>query len=309
MTNRRRRPTAPPEPSQRRRRSSPEGQTQPLHNPRGVQERVLAFGVEGTGKSDAWISIAVASQESGSQAEFYVIDTDGSAQVSLMSYPDLGNVHVFQASDPDGMLIHPDGRDTEHGTWWEAYSEAARLIREDRPKRDDWVIIDRLDRMWDAVQAWWIDKAYETDEDTYWAELRAEQLAAKQGGKGTDRDYGGFQGNRDWVQIKRVYNAGVLGLLAGPACHKFAVCLEKEIHPQSKKAQQLRGLYGETMPAGKSDQGADFWLTVHFKRTPAGEHLVFTRRTKDRNFVNPGAVDITDKGFAEGFLVPVWGWR
>lgn len=303
---RRRRQVAPPP---ARRRLSPPGPVTPLHNPREVQERILAFGVEGTGKSEAWISIAVASQESGSEAKFYVIDTDGSAQVSLLAHPELHNIAIYQASDPDGLLIHPDGKVTEEGTWWEAYAEAGKIIRAARPGKDDWIVIDRLDRMWDAVQSWWIDKAYEQDEDAYWAELRAEQLQAKAGGKGTDRDYGGFQGNRDWVQIKKVYNTGVLGLLAGPPSHKFAVCLEKEIHPQSKKAPQLRGLYGETMPAGKGDQGADFWLTVQLKRTPSGDHLVFVRRTKDRGFDNPGAVDITDKGFAEGFLVPVWGWK
>lgn len=303
---RRRRSTAP---SARRRSPTPRPVPAPLHNPKGVQERILAFGVEGTGKSEAWISIAVAAQESGAESHFYVIDTDGSAKVSLLAHPELHNISIYQASDPDGLLIHPDGEVTEHGTWWEAFAEASRLIRALRPGPEDWIVIDRLDRMWDAVQSWWIDKAYQQDEDAYWAELRAEQVAAKEGGKGTDRDYGGFQGNRDWVQIKKVYNTGVLGLLAGPPCHKFVVCLEKDIHPQSKRAAQLRGLYGETMPAGKGDQGADFWLTVQFKRAPGGDHLVFVRRTKDRAFENPGVIDITDKGFAEGFLVDVWGWR
>jgi hypothetical protein len=274
-----------------------------------VQERILAFGVEGTGKSEAWIAIAVAAQESGSDAHFYVIDTDGSAAVSLLAHSGLENISIFNASDPDGGLVLPDGDYIDMTTGWEAFAESARRIRAVRPRPQDWIVIDRLDRLWDAVQSWWITKAYETDEDTYWAELRAEQLAAREAGKGTDRDYGGFQGNRDWVQIKRVYNSGVLGLLAGPPANKFAVCLEKEIHPQSKRAAQLRGLYGETMPAGKGDQGADFWLTVHLKRTPSNEYLVFVRRTKDRAFENPGAVDVTDKGFAEGFLVPIWGWR
>ncbi|MFQ5524237.1 MAG: hypothetical protein ACE5F5_11800 [Acidimicrobiia bacterium] len=293
----------------RRRRPSSEKPQQPLHNPRGIQERILVFGVEGTGKSEAWISIAVAAQESGSEAHFYVIDTDGSAAVSLLSHPKLDNVSIWQASDPDGYLLTPDGGETDYSSWWEAWSEAARQIRAKRPGRDDWIIVDRLDRMWDAVQSWWIEKAYGEDENAYWAELRAEQVKAKkESGKGTDRDYGGFQGNRDWVQIKKVYNKAVLGLLAGPPCHKLAVCLEKDIFPGGKAAQ-LRGLYGETMPAGKGDQGADFWLTVQLKRSPGGDHLVFVRRTKDRGFENPGAVDITDVGFAEGFLKDVWGWR
>lgn len=295
-------------PQQRRRRRPSSSQT-PLHNPKGVQERILMFGVEGTGKSEAWISIAVEAQETGSDAVFHVIDTDGSAQVSLIAHPELHNTRIWQASDPSGLLIHPDDDMSEHGTWWEAFAAASRAIREDKPGRDDWIVIDRLDRMWDAVQSYWIDKAYGENEDAYWAELRAEQLAAAEQGKGTERDFGGFGGNRDWVQIKKVYNSGVLGLLAGPPCHKFAVALEKDIHPQSKKAPQLRGLYGETMPAGKSDQGADFWLTVQAKRTPGGEHLVFVRRTKDRSFENPGAVDVSEVGFAKSFLMDVWGWE
>lgn len=283
---------------------------EPLYNPRGVQERILTFGVEGTGKSEAWISIAVEAQRSGSEAQFYVVDTDGSAHVSLLAHPELDNVHIYQVSDPSGLLILPSGDMIECGSWWEAYTEVAKRIRALKPSRDDWIIIDRIDRLWGAVQSWWIDKAYEQDEDAYWAELRAEQIKAKkEAGKGTDRDYGGFQGNRDWVQINKTYNTGVLGLLAGPPSHKFAVALEKDIYPQSKKATQLRGLYGETMPAGKSDQGADFWLTVHLKRTSNGEHLLFVRRNKDRGFKNPGVIDITDVGFTKGFLKPVWGWE
>lgn len=293
--------------SRRRRRSR---EVTPLHNPRKLQERILVFGVEGTGKSEAWISIAVEAQRTGSDATFYVIDTDGSAEVSLAAHPELHNTQIWQASDPSGLLIHPDDEITEHGTWWESFTAAAESIRELKPGREDWIVIDRLDRMWDAVQSYWIDRAYEEDEDAYWAELRAEQLKAKEAGKkGTERDFGGFAGNRDWVQIKKVYNTGVLGLLAGPPSNKFAVALEKDIHPQSKKAPQLRGLYGETMPAGKSDQGADFWLTVHLKRTPSGDHLVFVRRTKDRSFEDPGAVDVTEVGFARGFLKEVWGWE
>lgn len=265
--------------------------------------------MEGTGKSEAWISIAAAAQQSNSDATFYVLDTDGSAEVSLLAHPKLHNVAIYQASDPDGLLITPDG-DIECGSWWEAFAEGAKRIRALKPGREDWIIIDRLDRMWDAVQSYWIEKAYGEDENAYWTDLRAEQLKRQEEeGKGTDRDYGGFNANRDWVQIKKIYHSGVLGLLAGPPSHKLAVCLEKDIHPQSKKATQLRGLYGETMPAGRADQGADFWLTVHLKRTPNGEHLVFVRRTKDSSFENPGAVDVTEVGFAEGFLKPVWGWE
>ncbi len=294
--------------SSRRRR--PRRPSTPLHNPRGVQDRTLAFGVEGTGKSEAWISIAVTAQHSGSEAQFYVVDTDGSAEVSLLAHPGLTNVHIYQASDPAGMLITPNGNDQECGSWWEAYIQAAKLIRAIKPTREDFIVIDRIDRLWGAVQSWWIDKAYEQDEDAYWAELRAEQVKLKKdGGKGTERDFGGFAGNRDWVQINKVYNTGVLGLLAGPPSNKFAVALEKDIHPQSKKAAQLRGLYGETMPAGKADQGADFWLTIHLKKTPGGDYLVFVRRTKDRGFDNPGAVDISERGYAEAFLKEVWGWR
>ena len=110
----------------RRRRTA-----QPLHNPRSVQERILAFGVEGTGKSEAWISVAVEAERTNSDATFYVIDTDGSAVVSLLAHPELTNIRIYQASDPDGFFYHPDGKVTEHGTWWEAYVEASKTIRRD----------------------------------------------------------------------------------------------------------------------------------------------------------------------------------
>lgn len=295
-------------PEQRRRRRRPTPAT-PLSNPRGTQERILAFGVEGTGKSESWIDIAVKAQESNSDAQFFVIDTDGSAEVSLSAHPPLDNIQIWQASDPNGALILPDGTIKQFDTGWEAFATAAQEVRTQRPSPNDWLVIDRVDRLWDSIQAYWIERAYGSDEETYWAELRAEQLERlEKEGKGTDRDYGGFTGNRDWPQIKRIHNKEVLGLLAGPPCHKFAVALEKDIHPQSKKAQQLRGLYGEVMPAGQADQGANYFLTLHFKRAPGGDHLIFTRRTKRRDFESPGAIEITDVGFVDGYLRPVWGW-
>lgn len=295
----------------RRRTSTSTSQptSQPLTSPR-PQERILLFGIEGTGKSEAWLSIAAEYHRRGMDERFLVVDTDGSAGYSMLAHGELDNVWIWDASDPDGLLVRPDGDMEDCGTQWEAFTTAATEIRAMKPGRGEWVVIDRIDRLWDAVQSWWIEEAYGEDEDAYWAELRAEQIKMKEeAGRGTERDYGGFQGNRDWVQIKRVYTKGVLGLLSGPPCHKLAVAIEKDIFEQDKRASQLRSLYGETMPAGKKDQGADFWLTVHLKQTPGGEYLAFVRRTKDARFENPGAIDLTDVGFCRGFLMDVWGWE
>lgn len=272
-------------------------------------ERTLIYGAEGVGKSLAWLDIAA-----HTDGTLYIIDTDKSAAYTIYEsgQADKVNVELYDVSDPDGALVLPNGNTRQHATQWEAVYAATMAIRKAKPTAKDWIVIDRLDSLWDAVQSDWIIKAYGSDQIGYWTDLRADQLAKPEGG--TTRDYGGFEGRRDWPQIKQSYNYIVDTLLHAPLCHKLAVTLAKQPFGESALAQEQAAMYGELMPAGEKNQGAKFHLVAEIKIKTNGDRALFVRRTRRRVWepTNPYVITTVEgePAFVDGFYgAEHWGWE
>lgn len=282
-------------------------------NPPLNAERFLLYGLEASGKTEGWFTLIT---DLPGEPNFYVIDCDGSVLYSLVGLADeatLKRVRVWDCSDPDGALIDPTGRVTYHAHQWVAFQEATTAIKKAKPKPNSWVIVDRLDLMWEAVQYHWIEGGYGSDFSAYWAELKKEQEAAA---GGTERDYGGFMGARDWVPIKKGYHKAVRGLLSIPRANKLCTVLAKPPFDQSSKAKEQREVYGELMPAGESNQGADFFTVVQVAKKVDGTHQAWVRRTKRRGGIGelkngkPVPVRITNEegqpNFAKALILAHW---
>lgn len=272
-------------------------------------ERFLLYGIEGSGKSECWISVLL---DHPDKPNFYVLDTDGSATYSITDLGDeaaLKRCRIWDASDPMGALITPIGKVEYYPTQWQAIAEATKQIRKLKPKPDEWLVIDRVDPLFEAVQNFWIEGAYGSDVSAYWAEIKREQEAAN---GGTARDYGGFMGARDWVPIKKAYHDVVRGLLSLPRVNKIVVALAKPPFAQSAKAAEQTELYGSLMPAGEANQGAEYFTILQVAKHSSGTHRVFVRRTKKRGGIGevkndkPVPIEITgDDGrpeFYERFI-------
>ena len=257
-------------------------------------ERTLIYGVEGAGKTECWVDLALNLPDT----DFYVVDTDGSAAYTIHDVaayhgldpePLLKRIRVYKVDDPYGSLEPPTGNPTNHETQWQAIEKAVEAIRRSKPKPGSFMVMDRIDTAFEAVQQFWITNAYGDDPSAYWADLKAEQEEAE---KGTARDYGGFLGARDWVPIKKVYARTINGFLSAPRVHKIAVALAKEPFAQSARAEEQKAMYGSLMPAGEKDQGALFWTIVQVGKKQDGSHNLWVRRTKRRG----GIGEVTNLG-------------
>ena len=277
-----------------------------------LTERFLIYGPEGVGKSECWLDLLANLED-----QFFILDLDGSAAYSIANIDEklFDRANIWDVSDPHGALVSPKSISIQE-TQWLAISKAAHEIRAAKPKPGSWVIIDRVDSCWNSVQHHWVTQAYGSDMSNYWAELRAEQIAAAQSNRGTERDFGGFVGKTDWVMIRKLYQSVMNGLLATPRTHKISIALAKEPFAQSAKAQEQKAIYGELMPAGEANQGADYWATLEIRARQNGERMAIVRRTKRRNVVeraangSPKPITITDdKGnpsFHSMFYEEVW---
>ena len=122
----------------------------------------------------------------------FILDCDGSVGYTIshmgLDEEDLG-VKVWDCSDPFGTLVDPNGVTSQHETQWLAMEAASRSIRKSKPRLGDWIIIERIDKLWTAVQSHWGFMAYGDSDTDYWTSFREEMIDANDK---TNRSYGGF---------------------------------------------------------------------------------------------------------------------
>ena len=139
------------------------------------QERILAYGSAGSGKTEAWLSLARLYPE----AVFHCIDTDASIDRMLQTeFSDLSNVKVYLAR-----------------TWQKC--EIALALIEKEANTGDWVVIDMLDSLWDFVQGYFTDQVFNKKIDDYFLQFRKSV-------KDPDK-LEALKGWTDWIVINKIY--------------------------------------------------------------------------------------------------------
>lgn len=236
------------------------------------RERILTFGITGSGKSYQWLKAAESLKPTG--ARFRCIDTDASITFMLEEqFPHLmpengGNVYVYDAFDmPELKLaqmwaLHrkiPEDKVKElvrDGYWdkyiLEAYKEP--LV----PK--DWVIVDMVDRAWEATKDYFVQEVFEDDIGDYFLQVR--KIVRQQGEKtGTGRDISSLDkealsGWVDWTVINKMYADWINPLVYRAPCHLYMATTVKEVSKQEKDTETLNlyGVYGY-MPTGQKKLG------------------------------------------------------
>lgn len=106
-------------------------------------EKILVIGNTGSGKSQCWASIAAKQRVAGSDARFYVVNTDvaGTVERIGIQWPDFtDNVQWTNVRDWDSLV--------EATTKYRGVAEAG-----------DWIVVDSADNPWqwvrDAYDEWW----------------------------------------------------------------------------------------------------------------------------------------------------------
>lgn len=266
-----------------------------------TRERILSFGGAGFGKTYDFFTIARLAAQTGSDAHFYVVDTDESAGHCLIdpAFKDLWNedmtalknVTIINVSYWDNLLT---ALTEVQGTLKQGVWTVPGVLRP-----QDWLMIDLLSPTWSWVTDWYTNRVFHKGLDEFF-------LQQRQAMNPTDKKMKGLEGWKDYTIINPQYALLQDRIMRSPGniyCTAEAKPLNNE-----EADKQTRMIYG---PVGV--------IPVGQKRTP---HIFSTVIWKVSN--TPGvreAVTVKDRGgreylqyrpigdFSKDYLIKVAGWQ
>jgi len=245
----------------------------------GPRERILTFGVGGTGKSEGLLTIAREAEE----GSFYIIDNDLSAERLLATkFPEAADrVTIFDHMPSD----------------WEALLDRLRKLVE-VGEREDWLSIDSVTPTWDAVQGWWVE--------TQFGEGVAEHLTKLRGqAKDTSEFNKLLVSDMMWQIVNKEYGKLYDLLLRWPG-HLYLTAELTTIggDNEDRDIKNMFGAYG-VKPRGNKRLGHISSTTLMMTKSRVGEFYMTTIKDRGRREVENQQV--TD--FALDYLVAVAKWK
>lgn len=249
---------------------------------RRARERVLVYGVGGSGKSTAVVDLI-----GRVEGKVWVVDTEHAYDRMLddAGVGD-GNVDVCDVR----LRAAVDGT-----TAWEAMLGYVRDTVKNMG-RDDWLAIDSITPTWDDVQAWYVEKLWGDDLADY---MMAARMQAEERGK---RGGSAFEGFTDWPVINKQYNV-LYNLLLNAPGH---VILTAETQPLIDEDSEVTAVFGShgVKPKGQ-------------KRLPHIPHTVLLFRRRHNGWVIDTVKDrgreelrgVANTGFVDTYLKGVAGWK
>jgi hypothetical protein len=263
----------------------------------GAGERILVFGPSGVGKSFDFYCAARMSINTGSDAQFHVIDTDRSV-ARMLSDPQLSalltedrqphpNLHVYDIRE-----IALQGGINE----WTALARCVETVAK-AVGPNDWVMIDMMTIAYDWVQEAYTDRVFRKDRSDFFLEKRAQQAAANK--------EGGSFSFIDWPILKGMYQDDLMRPIMMMKGHVYATAALKAL--DDRAGQNERSTFGAfgVMPAGEKNTQFGFH-TVLWKFCPRQTVFAFTTiKDRSREFVS--TYNVND--FAVDYLVNIGGWQ
>lgn len=248
----------------------------PVINPR---ERILTYGVGGTGKTAGLLSIARACPTDS----FYVLDTDYGNYDRMLAteFVDLHNVEVTVVDEYPEFV---DNVKRIHGEMG----------------RDDWLCIDMMTASWPAVQAWFTEQVFSSDIADYFMEVRKKKAESDQ----TKKALGAFDGWMDWPVINKVYFKFYNQLLKTPGHLYLAAEQDSTSADDEKEVKAAFGPYG-TKPRGQKKLGHIPSTVIWLTKSRVGSWAMTTIKDRGRAEVEDEPVE----NFARDYLMNIAGWK
>lgn len=254
--------------------------TAPERKGRTRQERILAMGNEGTGKTYAWLDIA-----RHTQSDFFVIDTDGTAEAMLFGdeFDEVEDrVHFIDCSS------------------WPKMMEELKRANADHIQRGDWLVIDMLSQMWEMVQDYFTSEVIGEDLGNYFLQIRKEMdQDAKTLGSG-------FDGWKDWSVINKLYRQFTQQILRTSA-HVYAAAPMDKVDEKVTQDKEVLSMYGEFgyKPRGQKHSGHIMNTVVMLHGRPETSRRMTTVKDRQREVLQGEKF----KSFPRDYLMKVGGWK
>lgn len=279
------------------------------------KERILVYGMEGVGKSQAALDVA---SRIAPDHTLYVIDNDNAWDRMLEGQTAAGEtVQVATEWRWDGKRWQEDDRwavdggnvVVYHADGWVANTSAIELVAE-QAGPDDWCCIDSGSALWSDVQAWFTEQVFGTSMEDYFMQVRMEKRRAAE----SEKALGALDGWVDWPVINAQYKGKVMKFLVTPPCHLIVTAEQDDVSSGQVKGRDLedketKALYGgqQVKPRGQKRMGHNMQTIIRLAKR-AGDRWTATT-VKDRG--GREAMDndeVTDRGFAEWYLEEIAGW-
>lgn len=279
------------------------------------KERVLLYGMEGTGKSLAALDIA---SRIGSDATLYVIDNDNAWDRMLEGQTLAGEtvgvreewrwngkkwVEDARYAKPGGNIVvyHADG-------WVANTSAIEQVVGEAGP--DDWCCIDSGTALWADVQAWFTEQVFGSSMEDYFMQVRMEKERAN----ADDKALGALDGWVDWPVINAQYKGKVMKFLVTPPCHLLVTAEQDDVSSGKVKGRAIEdkettALYGgqQVKPRGQKRIGHNVQTVIRLARRAGDKYTATTVKDRGGREKLDGD-DITGVGFSIWYLENVGGW-
>jgi hypothetical protein len=261
-----------------------------IHPPEHLPaERILLVGKEGTGKTQAVLSVARRCPD----AQFYVIDTDYSASYDRMMFTEFGDV-----GERGNVTTYVTGPDD-----WRGMMDAARDIQK-KAEKGDWVVVDSMTPTWSAAQGFFTEEVHGDDIEGYLLDVRKKREEQKKAGGKKASALEAFDGWMDWSVINATYFRLYKVILQHPG-HLILTAEGQAISDTDSRA--MRDTYAEygVRPAGQKKLGFLTHTVLLTKKGRKGDYTLTT--VKDRGREDVEEIELDD--FAKDYLQKVAGWK
>lgn len=280
-----------------------------LRAPGRSPERILVFGIEGTGKTRGFLSIVRATANHPGITHYIIDNDNGVDRLLETEFDDLGVREEFYVRDgklePDDQFTREDGTIVLiHASGWDNNAAAMNFVVENA-QRGDWWCIDNATNLWSDIQAWYVEKVHGLDIDDFLLEYRV--AAKKEAAKGGEEKAPGATEAMfvEWNFVNPVYQKHVQRHLMQPPCHLYITALQGDLNPRDKD-KTTADLYGSVSvkPRGQKSLGANAQTVLWIKKMQRGEWKYKTLKDRGREEWQSYAVD----DFATDYLEGVAGW-
>lgn len=254
----------------------------PLSQPYPVPERILVLGPAGSSKTTGLLNIAKFAALTGSDAQFYIGDSDSSLPRMMTGYPTIQDrVHITSLYD------------------WNDYKSFGHLVAQ-RARSQDWVSVDFISNAWSTVQQQFVESIHGQGMGDYFVFQRK-------------ADKKTLEGWTDWNVINAMYRDWIKPLIFKGRYHLYCTAMADQLSGGNKPTEDkaVRDLflpYG-VKPAGQKELPFQFHtLLLAGKSQMVGQPVKYTLTTvKDRERQEVSGLQVTN--FTMDYLVNIAGWQ
>lgn len=253
------------------------------------RERILGYGPAKAGKTSCWVTIAKWAQDTGSSAQFFVIDTDCTVEPMLSgsAYGHLENIVLRPCYGYEAMAAA--GK--------EFSGDVAGLVQGSAGP-GDWIVVDMGNAVWSATQNYFSQLIHGMD-----PAKRATQLRAAWDGEG--KAAGDIEG-WDWGYVNRLYDDIMKPILFGNHGAHVFICTEaSELNSKLEKDPEKKRMFHSVgyKPAGQKSLAYQVNTILFVDKRASGRYIT-TVGDREREWLK----EATLNDFVLDYLIPVCQW-